>query len=835
LTPHAENLPTADSERDFILHSDRNENDRTLSYIALAEGALVSRYSILQRIGSGGMGDVYLAEDSDLGRKVALKFLPRPFLKDDKAIARFRREAQAAAGMNHPNIVTIYEVADYQGYPFIAMEYIEGEPLDVILERGPLSVDETTAIIIQVARGLLVAHERGVIHRDIKPGNICVCRDGRVKILDFGLARITGRESLTGADTVLGTMGYNSPEQISGEPVDRRTDVWSLGVLLYRLLTQKMPFRGDNAPGIAYSIIHSPASDITEMRDDIPLPLQVLYRRCLEKNPGKRPQSMAEILDLLGAESVPGLARRPTRMRKHMVLLTAFFSLLFIAAFIWVARSYIAHKAPIRKGTAWRIGILPFHDLASREETSAWPSLIQVLFVSNLTGVSNIGAVDPLSLNALIRDKFNTEDPDRDPRLYRVMRDADIAYIIDGTIHKTTTEYKITANIIEPADGEVLKSCDAVVADEDSLPAAVASMSKQMLSFFQTRVLQGNYQTDLQPWLSRRTQNLDALKAFMQASEFLFNGVAGSERYLRRAIDLDSTFVAPRIWMISLLMQRGDVDSAVMHYNKLLELEAQANPFEQAMISWAGAYIKDDDQSRVNALQLALVYSPGNNILLYELARARYSLGEYGAAVDALRPAVEARWRHPPAYYLLGASYCMLGDYPQARRILEQSLSITPVYPHTYGLLSGVAYKLGDRNAAMRYEQLYIQEQENRGQDEATVYGMLARNHTYMGFTDNAIRCYRKALALRPNDADLHALFGSLLYQEREWEPARAQFTRVMEIDPSRADAYRMLGAVCESLGDNQGAVRQYVKYLSYDSTSTEAGNVRNRLQQLLK
>jgi len=825
----------AESERDFLLYSKDRENDRTLSYIALSEGAVVGRYSIAHRIGSGGMGDVYLAEDSDLGRKVALKFLPRPLLQDGKAVARFRREAQAAAGMNHPNIVTIYEVDDFQGYPFIAMEYIEGEPLDVIIERGPLDVDETTAIIIQVARGLLAAHERGVIHRDIKPGNICLCRDGLVKILDFGLARIIGRDSLTGPDTVLGTMGYNSPEQITGKPVDRRTDVWSLGVLLCRLLTQKMPFRGEDAPTIAYSIVHSEASDITEMRGDIPHPLQLLYRRCLEKDPDKRPQSMAEILDILGAKPLPVMSGRTGGKRKQRAMLTVFFGLLFVAVFLWVARLYLPDTNPARTGSVWRIGILPFHDQTARAETSAWPSLIQVLFVSNLTGVSNIGTVDPLSLNALIRDKFKTDDPARDARLYRVMQNADIAFIIDGTILKTETEHKIVANLVELADGEVLKSCDAVIADENDLPAAVDSISKNMLSFFQMRILEGNYNTDLQPWLSRGTQNLDALKAFMQASEFLFSGVAGSERYLRRAVDLDSEFVAPRIWMISIMIQRGHVDSAMIHYNKLLRLEGRANPFEQAMISWAGAYIKGDDMSRVNALQLALVYSPGNNILLYELARARYSLREFQAAVDALRPAVDARWRHSPAYYLLGASYCMLGDYSQARRVLEQSLSITPIFRHTYGLLSGVAYKLGDKTAALRYERLYIQEQENHGLGEADIYGMLARNHTYMGFTENAVRCYRKALALRPDDDALHSQLGDLLYQEREWEQARTEFIRVTEIDPSRADAYRMLGAVYESQGDNQGAVREYVKSLAHDSTSADAVDVRNRLQRLLK
>ena len=782
------------------------------------------------------MGDVYLADDSDLGRRVALKFLPRQMLNDDKAVARFRREAQATAGLNHPNIVTIYEVAEYQGYPFIAMEYIEGEPLDVILDRGPLSVDEATSITVQVARGLLAAHERGIVHRDIKPGNISICRDGRVKILDFGLARVTGQDSLTETNTVLGTVGYNSPEQVSGQPVDERSDIWSLGVLVYRMLTQKMPFDGEQASTVLQSIMNKQPSDITRVRDDIPYPLQVLYRRCLEKDPAKRPQSMVEILDLLGAEPTGVvLSRRRGGRRGRRIALFAFFGVILATVVVWGIRSYIPGNSSSRSDRVWRIGILPFHNQTTSGETATWPSLIQVMFVSNLTGVRNIGAVDPLSLNALIRDRFKTENPVRDRRLYRMIRDADIPYIIDGTIISTSAQYKIVANIIELAHGEILESCDAVVNGEDGLPEAVNSMSQRMLGFFQTRILEQDHFVDLQPWLSRRNQNLDALKAFMQASEFLFNDVAGADRYLQRAVALDSTFVAPRIWLISSLVLQGKVDSAMMHYRKLLELEAQANPFEQAMISWAGAYIKGDNQSQANALQLALTYSPGNNILLYELARVRYGMAQYQAAIDILRPAVDAQWRHSPAYYLLGSSYCILGNYAEARRVLERSLSITPVYPYTYGLLSGIAYRSGDRDDAARYEKICIQELEKQGQDEASIYTMLAKNNDCMGFTDNAVRCYRTALGLRPEDPGLHAELAELFYQEHEWEQARVEFARVIEIDSSRADAYRMLGAVCDSAGDRQGAIRQYDHYLIYDSTSTKAAEVRDRLRELLK
>ena len=234
------------------MRSHEHDDEQTRSYSALTKGSEVGRYSIVEKIGSGGMGEIYLAEDPDLGRRVVLKFLPDRMLSDEHAKARFRREAQAAARLNHPNIVTIHEVGNHRGSPYIAMEYIEGETLDTKIKRAPLDPEETTAIVIQVAHGLLAAHELGVVHRDIKPGNICICRDGRVKILDFGLARVMDSEGLTESRIVLGTVGYNSPEQICGDQVDERSDIWSLGVLIYKMLTQKLPFVGDDAQTIMY-------------------------------------------------------------------------------------------------------------------------------------------------------------------------------------------------------------------------------------------------------------------------------------------------------------------------------------------------------------------------------------------------------------------------------------------------------------------------------------------------------------------------------------------------------------------------------------------------------
>ena len=816
------------------MRSNEYNDEQTRSYSALAKGSEVGRYSIVEKIGSGGMGEIYLAEDPDLGRRIVLKFLPERLLGDEHAKARFRREAQAAARLNHPNIVTIHEVGNHRGSPYIAMEYIEGETLDAKIKRAALSPEETTEIVIQVARGLLAAHDLGVIHRDIKPGNICICRDGRAKILDFGLARVMGCNGLTESNIVLGTVGYNSPEQISGDRVDRRSDIWSLGVLMYKMLTQKLPFAGDDAQTIMYSIAHTPASDISRVRDDVPTPVQTLYRRCLEKDPGRRPQSMTEVLDILGVKAAPPTHDSQSgKKRRTRIPLLTLFGLIFIIVFVWTIRLYYpdGRRYPVRD--VWRVGVLPFHIQTSRDELTDWPSIIQVLFVGNLTGIGNIGVIDPLSLNAILRSKFDTLYPSDIPSLYRIMRDANITYVIDGSIVKAGVGFQLHTSIIDPTDGGVVYSCMASTLGEETLPETVNLLSNEVLGFLQTKILHEDYEKDIQPWLSHRTQHLKALKAFMQANEFIFNGIAGSERYLKRALELDSTFIAPRIYLISGLVMKGQLEEARQHHRILLQYEDEANRFEGAMISWAGALIDGDAREQANSLHMALEYSPGNNVLLYELARSMYTLEEFERAAEALRPAIENNWGYSPAYYLLGIIYCKLGTYSKARHVLEQSLSISPVYENTYGILVGVALREGDNAAAEKYEKEFVQESEGKGKDRGEIYAALARNLLSMGLDKDAIRCYKAAVAYQPEKSVIHDELGKLLTEAGQWGEARSEYLTVLTLDSRYSRAYYMLGIIHDSLADTSGAVQYYTEYLIRDSLSIDADKVRRRVQAL--
>jgi serine/threonine protein kinase len=263
---------------------DESNDDRTQSFIALTKGIEVSHYRIVEKIGAGGMGEVYLAEDTELHRRVALKFLPPHLCQDDDCRKRFKREAQAAAGLDHPNIAAIHEVGDFQGRPFYAMQIVEGQSLKDVIAGKELPIDRILEICIQVCEGLQAAHDKGIIHRDIKPSNILLDSHGRVRIVDFGLAAIRGAEHLTKTGSTLGTIGYMSPEQVQGEEIDQRSDLFSLGVVLYELVTRQDPFKRDSEAATLKAVINDLPEPLARFKSGLPEGLQGIVEKALDKD-----------------------------------------------------------------------------------------------------------------------------------------------------------------------------------------------------------------------------------------------------------------------------------------------------------------------------------------------------------------------------------------------------------------------------------------------------------------------------------------------------------------------------------------------------------------------
>jgi len=278
-------------------------------------GSTISHYKILSKLGEGGMGVVYKAEDTKLRRAVALKFLPSALIQDSAAKERFIQEAQAASVLDHSNICTLYEIDETEdGTVFMAMAYCEGETLKEKIEREPLPLQEAVDIIVRIAEGLAAAHEADIVHRDIKPANIIITRRSEVRIVDFGLAKLKGQAALTRAGTTLGTAAYMSPEQARGEDVDLRTDIWSLGVIAYEMLTGRRPFRGEYEQALVYLILNVDPEPVTKLNKQIPAEFEKIVNKCLSKNSDERYAGVEELLQDMES------ARRDIKTEKSAIL-----------------------------------------------------------------------------------------------------------------------------------------------------------------------------------------------------------------------------------------------------------------------------------------------------------------------------------------------------------------------------------------------------------------------------------------------------------------------------------------------------------------------------------
>ena len=302
--------------------------------MTLVAGTRLDSYEIVGPLGAGGMGEVYRAKDTRLGREVAIKVLPAAVAADPARLARFEREAKAVAALNHPNIVVLYSIEEAAGVRFLVMELVEGEGLDRLVTAGGLPLDRALALATPIADALAAAHERGVIHRDLKPANVMVTREGRVKVLDFGLAKLgtsdtsqdetqalTVAAPLSSLGQVMGTVPYMAPEQLRGETADARTDLFAFGILFYELLTGRRPFSGATSADVSSAILRDPHPPVLESRADLPADLERIVGRCLEKDPERRFQTAKDVrneLELVrraGAPRAPRPGRRRPRSR----------------------------------------------------------------------------------------------------------------------------------------------------------------------------------------------------------------------------------------------------------------------------------------------------------------------------------------------------------------------------------------------------------------------------------------------------------------------------------------------------------------------------------------
>ncbi len=623
----------------------------------LPPGTVLSQFRIVSRLGAGGMGEVYLADDTRLGRRVAVKILAaKVALHPERGQAgarRFIQEAKAASALNHPNVATVYEIGEAEGVRFIAMEYVEGETLSSRIagmpHGPPLAVSEVVRLGLQAVDALEEAHSKGVTHRDIKPGNIMITPRGQVKVLDFGLAKIAQQEiedytqSLTEAGTVMGTAKYMSPEQALGRPVDHRTDIFSLGVVLYEMATGRLPFSGSSAAETLDRILHASPEPIAQFHGDTPPELERIVRKCLEKDRDRRYQSARELaVDLRNLEresdSVAAIPRAERGWSSRNRILAG------LAATVLLLAGVAFYRLASRGAAIESIAVLPFVNAGGNPDTEY---LSDGITDSLINGLAQLPKLRVTARSLAFRFKGKAEDPQK------AGRDLKVRAVLTGRVVQRENNLSVQAELMDVDSGTQIwgerynrKLADVLTVQEE--------IAKEISEKLRLR-LTGEEQKRL---TKRPTENVEAYQNYLRGRHQLYRysaeGLRRGIEFLNRAIELEPNYA-----------------------------QAYAG-LAEAYAMYAGSYVSATQalpRARAAAVK-ALEINDG-------LAEAHNAMGmvkyyfewDWTGAEREFRRAIELNANYAPAHDWYGFYLALLGRSEEAIRELKRAVELDPLSP----------------------------------------------------------------------------------------------------------------------------------------------------------
>jgi TolB-like protein/Flp pilus assembly protein TadD/predicted Ser/Thr protein kinase len=627
-------------------------------------GSVISHYKILDKLGEGGMGVVYKAHDTTLDRTVALKFLPQALTADRSERERFYQEARAASQLLHPNVTAIFEIGESEGQMFLAMEYVDGRTLSkLILDEEPLAVKKAIDLAIQMCTGLSIAHEKGIVHRDIKSENLLVNGKGELKITDFGLAKLKGSSKLTKAGSTLGTAAYMSPEQAQGEDVDARSDIFSAGVVLYELLAGKLPFRGDHQAAMLYSLINEDPLPLERFNEKITPELQRIVSKALAKDREDRYQHADEMLADLkrerkgmeyartgavalqpssrGTESIlPVDPAKPSAGRKRMTPIIAGAALLLLAAGIYVFREKMPGNAAANNPSLNKIAVLPFESLGPAEREYFADGLTDEIR-TKLSGLSGLAVIARAS--SVQYKKTAKQVPD-------IGRELSVGYLLQGTIRweegdsvrHSAARLLVNPSLVKVADGTQVwsQSFEGTLSNvfeiQSDIARQVASALEVVLNPVDRKAIQ-----------SIPTDNAEAYDYFLRGQQAVSTmtpaNLQAAVALFGKAVSLDPRFTDAYAQMVRMYafrtFQGQSSDSFIVLAKKSLDrvLELEPTSFHAY---WAQGYYNyygsRNYEQALKYFTLALQLQPNNADIISAIGYVKRRQGKFKESLDLL-------------------------------------------------------------------------------------------------------------------------------------------------------------------------------------------------------